>query len=478
MGAGTSAEEFFLKSINVESIFEFVERTDYLFLYSIKECVEKSDCHEGVYLSEVAEYMKLSIPETSKMVKSLENKGYIIWKLDEKKERTYLVLTNKAIELSNCQKEKMIEAYEKIISNIQEDDPEFMELDMDFLVRAVKEAGIQAISGKLVGDVSLMDSIYWGEGWSWDDTPEAFQPYLSPLMLNRGCVDIKISPSAKGKAGTVEITPESDYYQLNNRSISLHPEAGKLKITRDWLTNGNTIDVSGCVSSVRKRTLNLYDSKRFFMDTFCYKLNKEGLSVSKDSISFLTTPDTVQWIYTCRRPVEEVLKRALKESDNLSAEALFRQLGQMNGKHTSHISFGDCQVVIGRFMRNAIGYDPKEYRIVDGSGVSLYNYVSPRLILAYLNYAYRHPSVFQTFYDCLPVAGVDGTLQGRMRTGKAFRNVRAKTGTVTGISTLAGYLTSVNGHKISFVIINQNVLKARQARKLQDKICELLIQLD
>ena len=105
-------------------IFEFVERTDYLFLYSIKECVEKSDCHEGVYLSEVAEYMKLSIPETSKMVKSLENKGYIIWKLDEKKERTYLVLTNKAIELSNCQKEKMIEAYEKIISNIQEDDLE------------------------------------------------------------------------------------------------------------------------------------------------------------------------------------------------------------------------------------------------------------------------------------------------------------------------------------------------------------------
>ena len=76
---------FFSKSVNVESIFEFIERTDYLFLYSIKECVEKSDCHEGVYLSEVAEYMKLSISETSKMVKSLENKGYIIWKLDEKK---------------------------------------------------------------------------------------------------------------------------------------------------------------------------------------------------------------------------------------------------------------------------------------------------------------------------------------------------------------------------------------------------------
>lgn len=357
-------------------------------------------------------------------------------------------------------------------------DPEFMDLDMDFLVRAIQEAGIRTISGKLVGDVSLMDSLYWGAGWSWDDTPESFQPYLSPLMLNRGCVDIKVSPSSKGRAGKVEITPESDYYQVNNRSVSLRPGAGSLKITRNWLANGNTIDISGCVSSVRKKTLNMYDSKRFFMNTFCYKLKKEGLSVSKDSIFFMETPDSTKWIYTCQRPLEMVLKRALKESDNLSAEALFRQLGRMNGKHTSHLSFGDCQKVVKRFMRHSLGYDPEDYQIVDGSGVSLYNYVSPRLILAYLNYAYRHPAIFQPFYDCLPVAGVDGTLRGRMRSGRAFRNVRAKTGTVTGVSSLAGYVTSVKGHKISFVIINQNVLKARQARNLQDKICELLVRMN
>lgn len=353
-------------------------------------------------------------------------------------------------------------------------DPEFMELDMDFLVRAVQEAGIRSISGKLVGDVSLMDSLYWGAGWSWDDTPEAFQPYLSPLMLNRGCVDIRVSPSSRGQAGKVEITPESDYYQVNNRSVSLYPAAGRLKITRNWLTNGNTIDISGSVSSVRKKTLNMYDSKRFFMDTFCYKLRKEGVSVVKDSICFQKAPADAKWIYTCRRPLEVVLKRALKESDNLSAEALFRQLGRMKNGESSSVSFEDCRKVVEEFMRHSLGYNPDNYQIVDGSGVSLYNYVSPRLISAYLNYAYRHPSVFRILYDCLPVAGVDGTLRGRMRKGKAFRNVRAKTGTVTGISSLAGYLTSVNGHKISFVIINQNVLKSRQARNFQDKICELL----
>ena len=132
MGAGTSAEEFFLKSINVESIFEFVERTDYLFLYSIKECVEKSDCHEGVYLSEVAEYMKLSIPETSKMVKSLENKGYIIWKLDEKKEEYVIIdlykdgfnpiLTEEDLKVYSKGEytDSLVERYQEILKNTEE----------------------------------------------------------------------------------------------------------------------------------------------------------------------------------------------------------------------------------------------------------------------------------------------------------------------------------------------------------------------
>lgn len=357
-------------------------------------------------------------------------------------------------------------------------DPEFMELDMDFLVRAVKQAGIRAVSGKLVGDVSLMDSIYWGAGWSWDDTPESFQPYLSPLMLNRGCVDIKVTPAIKGKAGIVEIVPRSDYYQVNNRSVSLCPSVGQLKVTRNWLTNGNIIDISGCVSSTRREVLNLYDSKRFFMETFRYKLREEGICAEKDSIAFCDVPRQTHWLYTCYRPLDMVVKRALKESDNLSAEAVFRQLGRMEGKDTLHISFKKCAKVVYNFMERSLGYDPKNYQIVDGSGVSLYNYVSPKLILAYLNYAYHRPEVFSTFYNCLPIAGVDGTLRRRMRQGKAFRNVRAKTGTVTGICSLAGYLTSVNGHRISFVIINQNVLKARSARAFQDKICELLVKMN
>ena len=90
MEIGSKEEEFFLKRINVERVFEFTERTDYLFLYNIKECIKKSNCPNGTYLTEIAEQMDLSITETSKAVKNLEEKGYVTWKLDEDKEKTNL----------------------------------------------------------------------------------------------------------------------------------------------------------------------------------------------------------------------------------------------------------------------------------------------------------------------------------------------------------------------------------------------------
>ena len=139
MGIGNKEEEFFLKSINVERVFEIIERTDYLFLYNIKECIKKSEIPEGVYLSELAKEMDLPITETSKAVKSLEDKGYVTWKLDENKEKTYIVLTNKAVELGQGQKRKMIDAYEKITSNIRKEDMEVTLLTLSKIRQLLEE---------------------------------------------------------------------------------------------------------------------------------------------------------------------------------------------------------------------------------------------------------------------------------------------------------------------------------------------------
>jgi D-alanyl-D-alanine carboxypeptidase/D-alanyl-D-alanine-endopeptidase (penicillin-binding protein 4) len=178
-------------------------------------------------------------------------------------------------------------------------------------------------------------------------------------------------------------------------------------------------------------------------------------------------------LFTLQRPIEEVLKQMMKESDNLCAESMFYHMAM---KHTQQkrVSDNDGSDAINHFIKEQLGLNPDYYNIVDGSGVSLYNYISSRLLLEYLEYAYYHADIFQPFYESLPIAGVDGTLEHRMKKSKAYNNVHAKTGTVTGVSALAGYAKAPNGHQLAFAIINQNVMKSRQARAWQDKVCDIL----
>lgn len=357
-------------------------------------------------------------------------------------------------------------------------DPEFMEADLDSLVDAVAQSGIRYISDTLVADVSMMDSIYWGPGWSWDDVPNSFQPYLSPLMLNRGCVDVTVTPTIKDSLPQITCSPTSDYYQVSNQAISRNPMVSKLKITRNWLHGGNQIQVSGNVSRTTTETLSIYDSKAFFFHTFTSRLKERGITISATAYADCPIPNdslTVTPLYVHRRPIGQVLKQALKESDNLCAEAMFHHLAKQYAFH-NRVSFEDGTDAINDFMKKNLGFNPEHYRIADGSGVSLYNYVSPRLLLEYLKYAYYHPDIFHPFYESLPIAGIDGTLQYRMKKTPAYRKVHAKTGSVTGVSSLAGYAKAANGHQLAFVIINQNVMKLRQARAFQDRICQLLCQ--
>lgn len=352
-------------------------------------------------------------------------------------------------------------------------DPLFGDEDLGHLADAIRGVGIRYIADTLAADVSMMDSLYWGPGWSWDDTPSSFQPYLSPLMLNQGCVDITVTPQEKGTAAIVECSPRSDYYQVDNQAVSLDPSAGKLKITRNWLSNGNQITITGNVPRVSKSTINVVSSQDFFMRTLVNRLEERGIGVANSDYGecpVSTDSIPVTPIIRLSRPLREVLKEALKESNNLCAEAMFYHIakGQFSKKR---IGSADGTDAINSFMNGAIGMNPDHFNIVDGSGVSLYNYVSPKLMLEYLKYAYYHRPVFLPLYESLPIAGVDGTLRNRMKGTAAANNVHAKTGSVKGVSSLAGYVKARNGHELAFVIINQNIMQLSKARDMQDKIC-------
>ena len=237
-------------------------------------------------------------------------------------------------------------------------DPELMDEDLDSLVAAVEAQGIRYVTDTIAADVSMMDSVYWGPGWSWDDTPYSFQPYLSPLMLNRGCVDVSVSPAQKDSLPTVRCTPVSDYYRVCNRAVSRNPQAGKLEITRNWLSNGNVITVSGNVSGPYTGQVNIYTSKDFLFHTFIQRLEEKGITSGVHTYADCpTASDSIATLYTIRRPIKQVLERALKKSDNLCAESMFYHLA---AKHASHnrVTAGDGTEAIAGFMKDVLGFNP------------------------------------------------------------------------------------------------------------------------
>ncbi|WP_300700317.1 D-alanyl-D-alanine carboxypeptidase/D-alanyl-D-alanine-endopeptidase [Bacteroides sp.] len=354
-------------------------------------------------------------------------------------------------------------------------DPEFNDEALDSLVNVVSRFPFSVIRGKVYGDVSMKDSLYWGSGWLWDDTPASYQPYLSPLMLNKGVLTVTASPGERGETANLKCTPASTYYTLTNNTQTRTPSAGRFKVSRDWLTNGNNIIVTGNVDGRRAGTVNIFSSENFFMRTFMDRLQARGIRCTSDYAFGEFQKDSVSVQMVCyETSMQDVVNEIMKESDNLNAEATLCRLGaQSTGK--KHITAEDGLSAV-RMLIKKLGYNPDRFNLADGCGLSNYNYISPDLLVAFLRHAYSRTDVFRKLYKALPIGGIDGTLKGRMQRGtRSYKNVHAKTGSFTAINCLAGYLRADNGHEIAFAIMNQNALSGREARTFQDAVCEEII---
>ena len=214
----------------------------------------------------------------------------------------------------------------------------------------------------------------------------------------------------------------------------------------------------------------LVERKDGFMTVFASMLREAGIVVEAPII---TAPYSKDALMLCVRShqLKEILIPMLKESDNLYAESVFYHIAASQGARPAKASH--ARQLVKKELSKA-GVTGVPYKIADGSGLSLYNYVTPELMVKLLCYAYRHTNIFMQLYPALPVAGQDGTLKKRMMNTSANGKVKAKTGTVTGVSSLAGYLTSANGHVLAFCILNQGVLRNADGRDFQDKVCTAL----
>ena len=214
----------------------------------------------------------------------------------------------------------------------------------------------------------------------------------------------------------------------------------------------------------------LYNQRDNFAAALSSALKDAGIRLAGSLIEGRISSGASLWTVRTHT-IDQVLLRMMKQSDNLYAEALFYQLAARSG-----IAYADRKQAIA-YIKELVrhqGLSPADFSFADGSGLSLYNYASPRLLTSFLRYAYAHEGIFLHLQPSLPLAGVDGTLRKRMTSGPAYANVSAKTGTLEGVSTLSGYCTAPNGHTLCFAIMNQGILRQSVAHRFQDKVCEAM----
>lgn len=196
-----------------------------------------------------------------------------------------------------------------------------------------------------------------------------------------------------------------------------------------------------------------------------------------EKISYSRKIDRTRWKYLYSHysiSLAEALKATNKSSDNFYADQLLRTLG---GECYGEGSIEKGLEVVKEFLKNKVKVSSKEYKLTDGSGLSHENFVTPHLIVETLRYMREHSKAFHEYYESLAIPMTDGTLAGRINHALAH-NIRAKTGSITGVVSLSGYLKSRSGKEMYFSIIANGLgRRSKHAKALEDTICKLLLEI-
>jgi len=198
-----------------------------------------------------------------------------------------------------------------------------------------------------------------------------------------------------------------------------------------------------------------------------------GTNIKLDGIIVAgTTPDESKEIAKVSRSIIDVLTYMNKVSDNHSAITVFKVIGANYVSVPGTLKKGEQAVI--DFL-TTIGVSRNQYEILEGSGLTRFNYVTSDLYIQLLKYLFDQEKTFDYFYNTLPIGGVDGTLKDRMINTEAEKNVHAKTGTINSVSTLTGYAVSRDSELLIFYIaMNGFGMNNKPIRKKQDSICELI----
>ncbi|ASO20371.1 D-alanyl-D-alanine carboxypeptidase/D-alanyl-D-alanine-endopeptidase (penicillin-binding protein 4) [Actinoalloteichus hoggarensis] len=349
-------------------------------------------------------------------------------------------------------------------------DPTLLAQDYADLAAQVADAGITLVRGDVVADDTWFDDTRLGTGWSWDDEPYYYSAQISALNVapdtdyDAGTVIVRVAPGAEeGAPPEITVDPPTDYVTIDARAVT--GEAGSPEtVSVERLRGGNVIRVEGAVPAGGATTQDwstVWEPTGYAADVFRRALADHGVRVL-GGVEFRPTPPDAEVLAEHESmPLIELMVPFMKLSNNAHAEVLVKAMGR---EHGDAGTWQAGRAVLAEHIEALGGPDSSEYRMVDGSGLSRMDLVTAGQ-LAELLVAVRDEPWFDDWRASLPIAGepdrmVGGTLRNRLGGTEAQGNVYAKTGSLTGVTGLSGYVTAASGEELVFSVVVNNYLSA------------------
>jgi D-alanyl-D-alanine carboxypeptidase/D-alanyl-D-alanine-endopeptidase (penicillin-binding protein 4) len=357
-------------------------------------------------------------------------------------------------------------------------DPDLVPEQVWRMATELRDSGLHTVDGDLVADDSFFDHRLRGPGWDTRWSNRAYHAPIGALSVNFNTVTVKVLPGAEaGGKASVYMDPRIDYLRLKNLATT-GPAGSRSSIVvgRVPTSLGDLVIVRGSIprdSKGERRLINISKPALYAATLFHQTLEDVGVVVTGDHRLGKTPISATEHLVHESRPLSLIVWGLNKFSNNFIAEQILKTMGAEFHGEPGTLAKG-LQVVRG-YMEE-IGIKPDSYRLVDGSGLSPQNRLSPAQIIWALRTAYRDFELAPEFMASLGVMGSDGSLTHRLRENPARSNVRAKTGSLNGVSALSGYARIPDVGPVAFsILLNGGRCNPYEAQDLQDKILSLLL---
>ena len=336
---------------------------------------------------------------------------------------------------------------------------------------SLRARGIRTVDGRVLADASWFPDAPLGDGWSWDRLQEDYAAPVGAALFNEGFALVEVTPGRPGEAARAALIPASAPLVLVAAVRTVPAESAQTaRLRRARGLMSDTVQVTGTIAAgqrPRRLDVAMPDPARYFAAALRQVLEEAGIRVTGVRRDTLPAGDTL-FVWQSA-PLRDVMPLFEKQSQNQIGELLLRTLGTLRG-----VASQDSGRAVVQETLRGWGISDDAYVYVDGSGLSRYNYVSPEAVALVLGAMARHPQ-FQVFYDALPIAGVDGTLETRMRGTAAAGNARGKTGTIANARNVSGYVTTRDGEHLVFVLLaNHFTVPSAVPTRVQDHVIERL----